>query len=186
MKLTLSYTETVLLVEGIVYFTLPDEEDRVDELEESRSMRLLQPRLRILMYVYKRGGVPDNISQLSSILGYVKDSWVNGMVNELIDGKYLQRTKLKGVPSITITPKGRQKIASLILPKWLALVIAVLSLIPMIWALDVELLHMPVALPAFLTVGIIMFLMSMYLFRSFEKLERSILDLKEDIHRNSE
>jgi len=108
MKLTLSYTETVLLVEGIVYFTLPDEEDRVDELEESRSMRLLQPRLRILMYVYKRGGVPDNISQLSSILGYVKDSWVNGMVNELIDGKYLQRTKLKGVHrSLSLLKEGK-------------------------------------------------------------------------------
>jgi DNA-binding MarR family transcriptional regulator len=123
-------------------------------------MRLLQPRLRILMYVYKRGSVPDNISQLSRALGYIKDSWINGVVNELIDKKYLQRTKVKGAPSIIITPEGRQKIAPLILPKWLAVVIAVLSLIPMIWALDVGLLHTPVTLPALVFAGISMFLIS--------------------------
>ncbi len=60
-------------------------------------MRLLQPRLRILLYVYRRESVPDNITQLGRSLVYSKGNWTNDMINELIDGDYLCRTRVKGV-----------------------------------------------------------------------------------------
>jgi len=53
-----------------------------------RSKQLLQSKLRILYFLYKKGKFVNNKSEIGRVLKYEDDSNVNSYVNELISENY--------------------------------------------------------------------------------------------------
>jgi DNA-binding MarR family transcriptional regulator len=106
------------------------------ESDEARSMRLLQPKLKILYYVWKKSGVKDNVSQISRDLGYKKDSWINDTIHTLLDEKYLDRQSRKDGEYFVLTQKGRRKIAPVAVLWVMPLMIVVIAFIPLSWGLN--------------------------------------------------
>ena len=71
-------------------------------------MRLLQPRLHFLYLISKKEKVKDNISEISRLLRYEKDSWTNNFVNELLDEKFIEKVEQNGMVYLRLTTKGRR------------------------------------------------------------------------------
>jgi DNA-binding MarR family transcriptional regulator len=153
--------------------------------KEERSMRLLQPKIRILFYVYKKGKVADNISALARNLSYKKDSWVNNRVNELLTDGYLERVVIGNNSYFRLTEKGRKKIQMVVLPKVLAAVIALLSLIPLVWAFGETVLKIELSNVTLMIGGIALLSLAFALYFVIDRLENQMLRLKSKPHRSS-
>ena len=110
--------------------------DVVGDGEEERSMRLLQPKLKVLYYIWKKSGVKDNVSQISRDLGYKKDSWINDTIHSLLDEKFLGKQNRKDGEYFVLTRKGRRKIAPIVVSWIMPVMIIVLAIVPLTWALD--------------------------------------------------
>ncbi|MEM3873190.1 MAG: hypothetical protein QXE05_11585 [Nitrososphaeria archaeon] len=87
-------------------------------------MEAIRPKQRILYYVWRKGGVEDNISALSRALDYKDDQPVRIMVNNLIEEGFLQIEENR----IKITQKGMNKIVMYIFPRFLLPLFLTLSL----------------------------------------------------------
>jgi len=151
-----------------------------DSESEDRSMRLLQPKIRILYFVYKTGKFRYNISELSRRLGYSKDSWMNNNVHYLLDNKLLETCENKGIKYIRITREGRRKIAFLIQSRVFILVIFSLSLVPAIWSMNWVFFNIPLALLPLLATSLSMLCLAALLLYQNWKLDRYVLQLDRD------
>ena len=145
--------------------------------DEERSFRLLQPRLVVLYMIAKKGKVRNNISEISRLLKYQKDSWTHNMIHSLLDAKYIEPKLFGEVEYLVLTKSGRRKIAPLTLSRYfLPLILVILSLIPISWAFD-ETLGIPVTpLPLFVA-GIGFLVVSVFLWYETGVLERDFFDL---------
>jgi len=146
--------------------------DAGDSTNEDRSLRLLQPKLRILYYIWKRSGVRDNISQISRDLGYQKDSWINESIHSLIDDKFLDVQERKDGNYFVLTGKGRRKIAPVALSWLMPLMIIVVALMPWSWAMD-EMVYKIAVQPWIFVVGTIAIMgIGVFLFYEVRMLEK--------------
>jgi DNA-binding MarR family transcriptional regulator len=144
---------------------------------DDRSMRLLQPKLRILYYISKNGRVKNNLSELSRLLSYAKDTYVNKSVHELINDGYLKTTNDKDLEYLSLTRKGRRKIAPLVLTKFLPLIIVVIAFIPLTWALD-EVMYGIYISPLVLLIATLLLLgIAFFMFYEINKLEKEYFSL---------
>jgi hypothetical protein len=98
-----------------------------DRRRREWSIDFLRPKLRILYFVWKKGGFQNNMSALSRALGYSDDEPVRRMVHELLNEKYLEVKIVKGRELIKITKSGMRKISLLIYPQFLLIFILFLS-----------------------------------------------------------
>ena len=145
---------------------------------DARSMRLLQPRLVVLYLIAKKGKVKNNISELSRLLHYEKDSWTHNMIHSLLDGGFVEPKVIDGVEYLVLTRDGRRKIAPVTLSRfYLPLVIMVLSLVPISWGYE-ELVGIPVTSIPLVASGVIMLGVAVFLFYEMGKLEKDYFRLE--------
>jgi DNA-binding MarR family transcriptional regulator len=111
---------------------------------EDRDMRLLQPKLIILYMLMKEGKVKNNKSELSKLLRYAKTGWTTTMINELLEDDFVRKKTIRGTEYLTLTRKGRRKIAPLTISKFLPIAMASVALIPFLLAIDEVVLRIPI------------------------------------------
>lgn len=99
-------------------------------------MRLLQPRLKILYLIWKKRKVKNNLTELSRVLGYSRDSYVNTMVHDLLNDGFMKVKRKGEIDYLVLTRKGRRKIAPFTLTKSLPLLMLVVAFLPFWWGLD--------------------------------------------------
>lgn len=150
---------------------------------EDRSMRLLQPKIRILYFMWRTGKFRYNISELSRRLGYSKDSWMNNNIHYLLENKLLETCDNKGVKYIRITREGRRKIAFLIQSRAFILVIFSLSLVPAIWSLNWAIFNIPPTLLQLFATSLSVLFLAALMFYQYWKLDRNVLQLDRDTPR---
>lgn len=149
-----------------------------DQDADERSMRLLQPKLVVLYLIAKKGKVKNNISELSRLLHYEKDSWTHNMVHNLRDGGFIEPKVIDGVEYLILTKAGKRKIAPVTLSRYyLPLVIMVLALVPVSWGYE-ELVGIPVTAIPLVVSGVIMFGVAIFLFYEMGKLENDYFGLE--------
>jgi len=89
----------------------------------------------IMYYIWKKGGVIANISQLSRELGYKNDGALNIRINDMKDKGYVKEKQTRKGNVFKLTNKGIQKILFLIMPKWALAGIFVASLTNIYYAI---------------------------------------------------
>ncbi len=135
------------------------------------SLETIKPKQRILYYIWRKGGVEDNISALSRALGYLDDQPVRNMVNDLIGEKCLQIKENR----IKITQKGINKIMIYIFPRIMLPFFFTLSFV-FIWYGVGEMFFGIEVLPITLIfVGIVIFIFSIYILYFNNKFEKDII-----------
>ena len=138
--------------------------DGADASDEEEPISL-EIKHRILLYVYLKGGVPDNISQLTRDMKY-RSGKVNTKVHELIDEKCLEE---KG-GYIKITGKGKRAILPFLFAKYyLSIMLLLISLLLVDWIASELILKMYVTLFDFILALLLITIFSLYLERKYEK-----------------
>ncbi|MEM3786906.1 MAG: hypothetical protein QXZ59_05935 [Nitrososphaeria archaeon] len=134
-------------------------------------MEAIRPKQRILYYVWRKGGVEDNISALSRALDYKDDQPVRKMVNDLIEEGCLQIKENR----IKITQKGMNKIAILVYPHVLLPLFFGISLVLIWYGVGEMFFGVYVHLLTLIFVGIAILIFSLFMLYFNNKLEKNII-----------
>lgn len=162
-------------------FVETNQDSGIDE----RSMRILQPKIRILYYIYINKKVKDNISLLSKNLGHSKDGWTNTSINELFKNKMLERFVSNDIQYIRLTRSGRQKISPLIRSRTFIVFIAFLSLIPWIWSIQIIYFNIILTPITLVTSSFLILVISICLIYNEHNFEKHVLEVNKKSHRSS-
>ncbi|MEM3886519.1 MAG: hypothetical protein QXO82_05625 [Candidatus Methanomethylicia archaeon] len=134
-------------------------------------MEAIRPKQRILYYIWRKGGVEDNISALSRALDYKDDQPVRIMVNDLIKEGCLQIKENR----IKITQKGMNKIVMYIFPRFLLPLFLTLSVTFISYGMYEIFFGIEIPPITFIFVGIVILIISLFMLYFNNKLEKNII-----------
>lgn len=127
----------------------------------------------VLYLISKKTKVRNNISELSRMLGYQKDSWTNNMIHSLLDDRFIEPKIVEGQEYLVLSRAGRRKIAPLTLSRYfLPLMIALISIVPISWATDELVTGVSVTPLPLLVAGAGMLFLSIFLYYEVGLLEK--------------
>jgi hypothetical protein len=139
--------------------------------EDTRTLKLLQPNLRVLYFIHSQKKVSNNISALSRELGYAGDGPVNSRIAELINKGYLEDDG----EFLIVTRKGERLILPLILLKYFPFITGAFGLILFGWAVGQLFFNLEINWLTFLAMSILLFLFTAYLERAINDIKKALL-----------
>lgn len=129
----------------------------------------LAPRLRILVHIFFKGKVKNNISELSRTLGYAKDSWINTLINELKEKGFIKESADRRF--LRVTKSGRKLISPFTRGRSFSLLTAFMAFIVLYWAISAILFHFQIANEALLATGALLVFLTIEIRRSQRQIE---------------
>ncbi|MEM2703922.1 MAG: hypothetical protein QXR45_12265 [Candidatus Bathyarchaeia archaeon] len=131
----------------------------------------------LMYYVWKKGGVNANISELSKELGYSTDGALNTRINYLKSEGYIKEKWTKKGNMFKLTNKGIQKILFLVMPKWALTGIFIISLANIQYAIGEIWLNLPIEPLYLLFLGLISLVLVLLLYWMQIKGERQFVQI---------